>query len=378
MRPSFLSAGNFANLITQGAAVTIIAMGLIFVLILGEIDLSVGYTAGLGGAVMAVLLHNGELPWYLAVPAALATGLVVGLCLGLIVARTAIPSFIVTLAVLLGLQGVVLVLIGNAGLRVSDETVLAITNSTISPRTGWLVWGACVLAYGMIEVRRKRKGTHHRRSGESTMWAIWRVVAVTGLSAACVFVLNLERSANPAVVSHKGVPIVVPGIALLLLWWTFVLRRTVYGRRLYAVGRDPQKARQTGIDLVRVRVSAFVICSTMATIGGIVATSRTNSVDAETGGVNVLLYAVAAAVIGGTSLFGGKGRMMDAVLGGAVVAVIDNGMELMGYSVGVKYIVTGALLLAVAGIGVLSQAASRDGKPNHGEPSPRTRSAGPA
>ena len=154
-------------------------------------------------------------------------------------------------------------------------------------------------------------------------------------------VLNQERSINTLITSLKGVPIVVPLIAVLLVVWTFVLSRTAFGRHLYAVGGNTEAARRAGIKVDRIKIAAFMICSTMAAVGGILAASRANSVDPNTGGSNVLLYAVGAAVIGGTSLFGGKGRVIDAVLGGAVVAVIDNGMGLLGYSAGVKYVVTG-------------------------------------
>jgi D-xylose transport system permease protein len=168
-------------------------------------------------------------------------------------------------------------------------------------------------------------------------------------------VLNLERSRNAALVSLKGVPIVVPLIVILLIVWTFVLRRTAYGRHIYAVGGNAEAARRAGINVDRIRISAFVICSFMASLGGIIAASRANSVDPNTGGSNVLLFAVGAAVIGGTSLFGGKGRALDALLGGAVVAVIENGMGLMGYSAGVKFVVTGLVLLLAAGVDALSR-----------------------
>jgi D-xylose transport system permease protein len=182
-----------------------------------------------------------------------------------------------------------------------------------------------------------------------------RIVGLAVILGTAVYVLNLERSRNVLISSLKGVPIVVPIIAVLLIVWTFVLQRTSYGRHIYAVGGNREAARRAGIDVDRIRISVFVICSSMAAIGGIVAASRANSVDPNTGGSNVLLYAVGAAVIGGTSLFGGKGRVLDAVLGGAVVAVIENGMGLMGYSAGVKYVVTGVVLLLAASVDALSR-----------------------
>jgi D-xylose transport system permease protein len=356
LRPAFLSATNLANLFTQGAAVVVIAMGLVFVMLLGEIDLSVGYTSGVCGAVLAVLLTHGGLPWYAAVASALLVGVTIGLSLGLLVTRTRVPAFIVTLAGLLGLQGVALLLIGDgANISVDDPSILALANGTVAPAVAWLMWAGGLGTYVMIEVRRKRKGHHHKRSVDPAALIAWRVVVVAAVSAAMVYVLNQERSPHPDVTSLKGVPIVVPVIAVVIMWWTFVLRRTAYGRRLYTVGQGRQAARQAGINVDRIRVSAFVICSSMAAVGGLIAVSRAHSVDAATGGINVLLYAVAAVVFGGTSLFGGKGRVLDAVLGGALMAVIDNGMGLMGYSAGVKYIVTCAFFLLAASLDVMSR-----------------------
>jgi D-xylose transport system permease protein len=182
-----------------------------------------------------------------------------------------------------------------------------------------------------------------------------RVAVFAALGAGAVYALNLERSRNPAFVSLRGVPIVVPILAGLLVVWTYILSSTAYGRHIYAVGGNAEAARRAGVKVSRVRISAFVVCSTMAAVGGIIAASRATSVDPNAGGSNTLLYAVGAAVIGGTSLFGGKGRVADAVLGGAVVAVIDNGMGLMGYSAGVKFVVTGAVLALAAGVDALSR-----------------------
>jgi D-xylose transport system permease protein len=357
LRPTFLSASNLANLFTQGAAVVVIAMGLVFVMLLGEIDLSAGYTSGVCGAVLAVLAAHGRLPWYAAAALALLVALVIGLGLGLLVTKTRVPSFVVTLAALLGLQGVALLLIGDGTtVTVDDATILSIANGTVAPAVAWLMWAGGLGAYVMIEFRRKRKGLHHRRSADPAALVVWRILVAAVLSAAMVYLLNQERSPHPDIASLKGVPIVVPVVAVMIMLWTFVLRRTAYGRRIYTVGRGRQAAQQAGINVDRIRVSVFVICSCMAAVGGAIAVSRAHSVDANTGGVNVLLYAVAAAVFGGTSLFGGKGRVLDAVLGGALMAVIDNGMGLMGYSSGVKYIVTCAFLLLAACLDVVSRA----------------------
>ena len=351
LQPAFLTAHNLANLLTQAATVSIIAMGLVFVLLLGEIDLSVGYTSGACGAVVAVLLTNMQAPWYAGVAVALLTGLGIGLTLGLLVAKARMPSFIVTLAALLGLQGVVLLMLrGGTNISIHDTTLLQIANGNLDPTVGWLLWGVGLVAYVMIEFRRKRRGLHHRTAAPDPMpLIIWRIAVVTAVSAAIVGILGQERSPHPDTISLKGVPVLLPVTAALVMWWTFVLRRTTYGRRLYELGRNRNAPPAPGVNAVRIRVSAFVICSLMAAVGGIVAVSHAYSVDENTGGINVLLYAIAAAVIGGTSLFGGRGRAVDAVLGGILMAVIDNGMALMELSAGVKYIaICTFLLIAVA------------------------------
>ncbi|MFF5206929.1 sugar ABC transporter permease [Streptosporangium sp. NPDC000396] len=356
LRPSFLTAGNFANLFTQGAAVTVIAMGLVFVLLLGEIDLSAGYTSGVCAAVLAILLTYQGLPWYVATGAALLTGLVIGTVLGLLVAKVGIPSFVVTLAAFLAFQGLVLLLVkGGTNISIRDETILAIANKNLPPALGWALLAIGVAVYAGLQLLRARKRAARGLAADPISLIAVRVGALALLGGLAVYFLNLERSRNVAVVSLKGVPIVVPIIVVLLLVWTFVLRRTAFGRHLYAVGGNAEAARRAGINVDRMKVSAFMICSTMAAVGGIIAASRASSVDPNTGGSNVLLYAVGAAVIGGTSLFGGKGRVLDAVLGGAVVAVIENGMGLMGYSSGVKFMVTGSVLLLAAGVDALSR-----------------------
>jgi D-xylose transport system permease protein len=356
LRPSFLSAVNFANLFTQGAAVTVIAMGLVFVLLIGEIDLSAGFASGVCAAVLAVLLTNHGWPWYASVLAALATGAVIGFVLGVLVAKLGVPSFVVTLAAFLGFQGLVLMLMNEgANISIRDKTILDIANNNVPPLLGWLILAVGIAGYAALQFFRAMGRADRGLPSDPISLIAVRVAIVTVIAGVAVYVLNLERSRNALVVSLKGVPIVVPIIVALLIGWTFILRRTAYGRHIYAVGGSQEAARRAGINVDRIRISAFVICSTMAAVGGVIAASRANSVDPNTGGSNVLLYAVGAAVIGGTSLFGGKGRVLDAVLGGAVVAVIDNGMGLMGYSAGVKYVVTGLVLLLAAGVDALSR-----------------------
>ena len=356
MSSVFLTPGNFANLITQAAAVIVIAMGLIFVLLLGEIDLSAGYTAGVTGAVLVILITNQGQPWYVALAASIAVGAVLGFLLGSLVARLGIPSFVVTLAAFLAFQGILLLLAGEGGtIRVEDPTILAVENSNMSPTVSWIFFLIVAVAYvlsGLTAMNSRRKAG--LKTELKKLWIIKTagLLLITGLA---VFALNLERSNNPDLVSLKGIPYVVPVILLLLVIGTFVLGRTAFGRHIYAVGGNAEAARRAGIDVKRIRIAAFMICSSLAAIAGMIFASRQNSVSPTTGGSSTLLYAVGAAVIGGTSLFGGKGKMRDAILGGLVVAVIDNGMGLLGYAAGIKFIVTGLVLLVSAGVDAISR-----------------------
>ncbi|MEO3788075.1 ABC transporter permease [Actinocorallia sp. B10E7] len=362
-QPTFMTQGNFANLLTQGGAGIVIAMGLVFVLLLGEIDLSAGFTSGVCAAVLAVALTRQDWPWYAAIGVSLAVGVLIGLTLGVVVVRIGIPSFVVTLAAFLALQGVALKIMDNGtNISIHDKTVLAIANDNVPVLLGWALCAVAVLGYAAVLLLRYRGRAARGLAPESMAVLGLKVAGLALLLGAAVFVLSLERSYNPAFHSLKGMPIVVPLIAVLLVLWTFVLNRTSFGRHVYAVGGSQEAARRAGIDVDRIRVTAFVLCSAMAAVGGLIAASRANSVDPNTGGSDVLLKAVGAAVIGGTSLFGGRGRMLDAVLGGMVIAVIDNGMGLMGYSAGTKFIVTGLVLLLAAGVDALSRKRALPGR----------------
>jgi D-xylose transport system permease protein len=359
MSDVFLTPGNFANLLTQAAAVIVIAMGLVFVLLLGEIDLSAGYAAGVSGAVLVILITNHDLAWYLAFPISIMVGALLGFVLGSLVARIGIPSFVVTLAAFLAFQGLLLLLAGEGGtIRIEDKTILAVENSNLSPLLSWVFFIVVAVAYVGTGLNRLNI---RRRAGLKTelvkLWVI-KTASLLVVTGGAVFALNVERSNNPELVSLKGIPYVVPLILFLLAIGTFVLGRTAFGRHIYAVGGNAEAARRAGINVKRVRISAFVICSALAAVAGMIFASRQNSVSPTTGGSSTLLYAVGAAVIGGTSLFGGKGKMRDAILGGLVVAVIDNGMGLLGYAAGIKFIVTGLVLLVSAGVDAVSRRGS--------------------
>jgi D-xylose transport system permease protein len=353
---SFLTPGNFANLLTQAAGVIVIAMGLIFVLLLGDIDLSAGYSAGVSGAVLVILVSNHHWGWAPALAVSIVAGVVMGSVIGWLVSYLGIPSFVVTLAMFLAFQGILLLLAGEGGtIPINDPTVLAIENSNMKPLISWAFYIGASALYVLSGLR---KIAIRRKAGLKTelvqLW-IFKTAGLVALCGLAVLALNMERSNNVQLVSLKGIPDVVPLVLAILVVGTFFLTRTAYGRYLYAVGGNAEAARRSGINVKQVRLFAFVICSALAAIAGLIFVSRANSVSPTTGGNATLLYAVGAAVIGGTSLFGGKGKMRDAILGGLVVAVIDNGMGLLGYSAGIKYIVTGLVLLVSAGVDALSR-----------------------
>jgi D-xylose transport system permease protein len=353
---TFTSNLNIANLFNQGAQGIFIAMGLVFVLLLGEIDLSAGFASGLAGAVMAVLLTNHGQPAWVAIPAALVTGLVIGFFLGFLVAKIGIPSFVVTLAAFLGFQGVLLLLLkGGINISIHNKFTIALNQNNLSVTWSWVLAVVIILGFAAVQLNTAR--SRLSRDLVADPWGIiaMRIVGLAIVTIVGTALLTQERAVNPAINSLKGVPIVVPIIGFFYILWTFVLGRTTFGRHIYAVGGNTEAARRAGIPVDRIRISVFVLGSFMAAVGGIIQVSRAASVDPNTGGSNVLLFAVAAAVIGGTSLFGGKGKIIHAVVGGFVIAVINNGMVLLDFSDGVRYIVTGVILLIAASVDALSR-----------------------
>jgi D-xylose transport system permease protein len=357
LRPeTFTSELNFANLINQSAAVTVIAMGLVFVLLLGEIDLSAGFTAGTAAAVMGVVMTSHDQNWLVSVLACVATGAVVGACLGALVARLGIPSFVVTLAAYLGLQGVMLQIIGEGGTISFENTkIRAITDDNLPVWLGWGLVAALVGGFAVVtfvrNARRRRAGLQHE---PRLLWAL-KSGGLLVVAVLVTYYLSRERSLNPNFKSLKGVPNSLVVILVLLLVLTFLLSRTAWGRHVYAVGGNAEAARRAGINVMGIKLSCFVLCSSVAAIGGLLLAARNHSVSPQTGGNETLLYAVGAAVIGGTSLFGGKGRVVDAVIGGTVVAVIANGMGLLNQRPGVVYMVTGFVLLVAASVDAISR-----------------------
>lgn len=355
MSEYFLTNRNFANLLTQAAPVMVIAMGLVFVLLLGEIDLSAGYASGVCGAVLVLLVTDHGWSWYTALGMSILVGASLGTFIGILVSRLGIPSFVVTLAAFLAFQGILLLLAGEGGtIPIADETILAVENSNMTPMQGWILWAVASALYVLSGFRRINS---RRKAGlvvELTqLWAM-KTIALLIITGVAVFQLNQERGLSETN-STKGVPYVAPLILVILIAGTFLLSKTAFGRHIYAVGGNAEAARRAGINVKRVRTVAFVLCSSLAAIAGMLFASRMNSISPSTGGSSTLLYAVGAAVIGGVSLFGGKGRMRDAILGGLVVAVIDNGMGLLGYGAGIQFLVTGAVLLVSAGVDAISR-----------------------
>ncbi|HZB29832.1 MAG TPA: ABC transporter permease [Streptosporangiaceae bacterium] len=356
LRPeTFLSNQNIANLLVQALPVTILAMGLVFVLLLGEIDLAAGVTGGVSAAVLATLLSEQNQPWYVATLAGLGTGLLIGLVTGWLVAVLGIPSFVVTLAFFLGLQGISLRLVGEGGtVPVNDEVIVALANKNLPLIAGWVLAWVCVVGYsaaGLIGWYRKRARGLAR---PPLPLVVARVVVVSLLILGGTSLLSQDRARSP-VVFLGGIPWGVLLVAVLLIVCTFVLGRTAYGRHIYAVGGNSEAARRAGINVTSLRISVFVISSTIAAISGIVAASRLNSATPDAGTRTELLLAVGAAVIGGTSLFGGKGKARDAVLGGLVIAVIANGLGLLGAKAYAQFLITGGFLLLAASVDALAR-----------------------
>jgi D-xylose transport system permease protein len=378
LQPSFGSLGNFANLLQQGAPSIFIAMGLVFVLLLGEIDLAAGTAGGVCAAVMGRLSAGYNWPWYAAILAAMVTGVVIGLLTGWLCAKIRIPSFVVTLALFLAFQGVVLYIVNNGAgahgnLTISDSFIVALDNGEMATWAGWLLVAILVLGYAGVKISAVTQRARAGLNSEPMTVVGAKVGFLAVVSVVGVYLLNKNRAHNAGesqlvnqggklvrIVTPplEGVPWVVPLVLFFLVVLTFVLSRTRYGRHVYATGGNTEASRRAGIPVDRIRISVFMINSFMASIGGILLASQVRSVDQNEGGGNVLLLAVGAAVIGGTSLFGGKGRPFDAIIGGLVLAVIANGMSDLvqgNNSAAVQYIVTGAVLLLAAAFDALTR-----------------------
>ncbi len=349
----FLTPGNLTNLILQLAAIGTISLGVVLVLLLGEIDLSVGAASGLAAAVVAVLSVKQGVSGPLAILAGLAAGAAIGLVQGFWVTRFRIPAFVVTLAGLLAWQGALLFVLGETGtVNLTDKAITGLTNTFFIPRYAWLLAVFAIVAYAGAKLLERRTRVAAGLPAPPMRALVTRIVVIAVVLLAAAAVLAADRGLPLAAVIFIGVVVVFDQL----------IKRTRFGRHILAVGGNAEAAHRAGIKVNNVRLLVFVLASTLAAAGGILAASRLFAVNQSSGASDLLLNVVAAAVIGGTSLFGGRGSAYSALLGALVIGSISNGMDLLGVSSDKKFMVTGAVLLLAATVDALS----RRGRQAHG------------
>ncbi len=348
---TFYTERNFTNLLLQMAAVATIAIGVVFVLLIGEIDLSVAFVSAVGGVMMSLLLRPEASNWpaWAAIAVALTITTVIGFLSAIVITKAGVPSFVVTLAGLLIWSGVVLVLTTqystSGTIRIQNDAVIGISNDFLTNASGWFVGVLVVAGYALSQwqtARSRRAGGLYAKPG--TVIAI-QTIGLAVVTFAAIWYANRDR----------GVPMVTVILLVFLVIWSFIAARTRFGRHVYAVGGNAEAARRAGISVDRVRIAVFMIGGFMAGVGGVILASRLRSVATNSGGGNLLLNVIAAAVIGGASLFGGTGRVVAALLGALVIASIDNGMNLLGLASGTKFVITGFVLLAAVLLDALTK-----------------------
>jgi D-xylose transport system permease protein len=349
----FLSSENLTNLGLQITAVGLISVGIVYVLLLGEIDLSVGAVSGLAAAVMAVLnVKHGWDP-YLAILAAVLVGCGIGLLQGFLFSRFGVPSFVVTLAGLLAWQGALLEVLGSTGsLNINDPKITGLANTFYSDAVGWIFAALAIAAFGAVLAIGYKRRRDAGLAAENPTSLIVRFVLVAVVVIATILVFNSDR----------GLPLAVLILIGFVGGMEYVVKMTRFGRHVYAVGGNAEAARRAGISVNGVRIAVFSIAGTMAAIGGIMAASRLLAVNQNSGGNELLLLAIAGPVIAGTSLFGGRGSVWTALLGALVIGSISNGMDLLALSSAVKFMVTGGVLL----LAVLVDAVARQQRQTSG------------
>jgi D-xylose transport system permease protein len=342
----FLSAQNLTNLMLQIAATGLISVGVVYVLLLGEIDLSVGAVSGLAAAVMAVLnVKHGWNP-YLAIAAAVLVGMAIGVLQGSLFSRFVVPSFVVTLAGLLAWQGALLQVLGSTGsINLTDPKITGLANTFYSDTVGWIIAAVVIAGYGAVLFLGHRRRLAAGLDSESLAGMVVRFALVAVVTIVATTIFNSDR----------GTPLAVLILLGFVVGMEFVVKRTGFGRHFFAVGGNAEAARRAGINVDRVRIIVFMINGFMAGVGGVILASRLRSVATNAGGGNLLLNVIAAAVIGGTSLFGGRGRVVSALLGALVIASIQNGMGLLNLSSGPQFVITGLVLLAAVLVDSLSR-----------------------
>jgi D-xylose transport system permease protein len=334
---NFFSPANFTNIITQMAGTCLIAYGVVFVLLLGEIDLSVAFVSGIAGVVVAeTQLPTGlHLPWYLCVFLALLATTLIGAFQGSIVALVGVPSFVVTLAGYEIWQGVILRSLTQGVIVIQDPTINDFSNYLFSDLAGWIMAAVVSVAYSGGLLWSAFAGRRHGIPIRDPALLALKAIVVPAISFVTVWILNKDRGVP------LGLLLVVGGLVVL----TYLSKRTTFGRHVYAVGGNAEAARRAGINVARIRILVFALAGAMSGLGGIVLAARLNSVDLNAGGGTLLIDAIAAAVIGGTSLFGGRGEVRNALIGAAMISTVSNGMFILGYSTGTIFIVTGLILL---------------------------------
>jgi D-xylose transport system permease protein len=342
----FLTAVNLTNLVLQITATGLISVGVVFVLLLGEIDLSVGAVSGVTSALMAVLnVAHGWNP-YLAIAAAVAMGLAIGLLQGALFSSFGVPSFVITLAGLLAWEGLQLYILGDAGsVNVTDGTIDGLANTFYSDTAGWVFAAVVIVGYAAIAFWSLRSRRAAGLADTDAAGPIVRIVVVAAATIAIVAVLNANR----------GVPLAVLILVAFVAGMQYVATRTLFGRHVFAVGGNAEAARRAGIRTRRIRILVFGIAGAMAAIGGILSASRLLAVDQSAGGSDVLLFAIAGPVIAGTSLFGGRGSVWSALLGAITIGSISNGMDLLALQSSVKFMVTGGVLVVAVIVDALAK-----------------------
>jgi D-xylose transport system permease protein len=342
----FLSSTNLVNLSLQITAVGLISVGVVLVLLLGEIDLSVGAVSGLCASIAAVLSVKHGWPAGAAIVLAIGVGALIGTFQGYISTKFGIPTFVVTLAGLLGWQGAQLKVLGETGtVNLNPGLFTDLAGKFLSDGTGWVVAIIAIALFTVSVLTGRQRRVKAGLTAPSTALVGIRIGAVAVASLLAVYIVNQDR----------GVPIAALILIGFVAAFDFMTRRTRFGRHIYAVGGNQEAARRAGIDVDRIKIACFALCSFMAAVGGIILASRLRSVDTNSGGGQILLYSIAAAVIGGTSLFGGRGNIKSAVLGALVIASIDNGLGLLGLSSGTKFVITGLVLLAAVAVDSFSR-----------------------
>ena len=353
-KSQFLGAQNLVNLFQQATIYIMIGAAEVFALVLSEVDLSIGYVLAVGGFVIAELIAPPvNMVWWLAILCGLASTAVIGYIQGNVITRLHVPSFVVTLGGLLITEGVTIQLansdktaIGGVISVSPSSPIYHLVNNNISPTAGWIALVVVLAVFAAASLLTAARRRAHGLSAPPLSITLL-TIGITAIGGVLlVYICSLNRSSG--VIPLKGIPYVVPFVGIVLFVYSVLFGRTRLGRYMYAIGANPEAARRAGINVQRIRRVAFTLSGMTAGIAGLIYASFLGSISTDVPGGNYSLYAVAAAVIGGASLFGGRGKPLHALLGGLVIAVVFNGLALMGISAQGQYIATGVVLLVAA------------------------------